>query len=184
MKISKIMMSKSMVILFITVLLSSCGGESMKQGSAKLSSVEFYERIKDAEDAQIVDVRTPEEFKNGHLENAFNLNWDGADFEAQLATLDKSKTVFVYCLSGARSRRAADKMRKEGFEEIVEMPGGMLEWRVNNLPEVKLSSTEKGMDLAQYHALITSDHLVLGDFYADWCAPFKKMEPDLTKIAA
>ena len=63
------------------------------------------------------------------------------------------------------------------------MQGGMMKWRNADLPEIK-TSTAKGITLTQYNDLLKSKTPVLVDFYAEWCAPCKKMEPFLKKMAA
>jgi rhodanese-related sulfurtransferase len=73
----------------------------------------------------IVDVRTPEEFAEGHLDGAVNMNVEGPDFSAQIATLEAEGTVAVYCRSGRRSAVAADQMAGAGFTSIVNLDGGL-----------------------------------------------------------
>jgi phage shock protein E len=65
--------------------------------------------------AEIIDVRTPEEWNTGHLAGAVRMGIADADFEAQLATLDPSKDYYIYCRSGNRAGQAIDIMRQKGF---------------------------------------------------------------------
>ena len=83
----------------------------------------------------MLDVRTPAEYTQGHLSNARNIDWNGGEFEKSIAKLDKSKPVFVYCLSGGRSAAAASKMRSIGFREVYELSGGFAKWKAAKLPE-------------------------------------------------
>jgi rhodanese-related sulfurtransferase len=114
-------------------------------------------------EAQIIDVRTPEEFNSKHLDNAVNIDISNNNFDAEIAKLDKSKPVFVYCLSGGRSKTAADKMQKIGFKEIYELDGGMLKWNAAGLSNIKPNATS-GMTLADFEKLTKSDSKVVSRF--------------------
>ena len=76
----------------------------------------------------LVDVRTPEEFAEGHIAGATNMDIHGENFEKQLGELDKGKAVYVYCRSGGRSGRAAGMMHKLGFAEVYNLSGGITAW--------------------------------------------------------
>ncbi len=169
-------------LLFITILFVDCSNGQTQ--TTNLSANEFSEKLKTLPTATLVDVRTPDEFAKGHLNNAQNIDWNGDDFDKKINTLDKSKPVFVYCLSGGRSSSAANAMRSNGFKEVYELSGGIMKWRSANLPEtIEDKSVSVGMTKKQFEALLISDKLILIDFYADWCAPCKKMKPYLEEIS-
>lgn len=97
----------------------------------------FIERVKADTNAIILDVRQPEEFAEGHLAQAINLDWlNQTVFINGLAKLNKQKTYYVYCRSGRRSQAAAGKLKAEGFQ-VVDLKGGYLHWVELGLPIVK-----------------------------------------------
>lgn len=169
------------LFLFIFALSACSLGQNSKDN---LNVNEFYQLINNTPQAQIIDVRTPDEFNGGHLEHALNFDWNGSHFDEQLKSMDKNKPVFVYCLSGGRSSSAAKHMRDNGFQKVYEMNGGMMKWRAGNLPETKNAAgiENDGMSVDEYNKLINSHQKVLIDFYATWCEPCKKMKPYLDQM--
>ncbi|MCE9538162.1 MAG: thioredoxin [Bacteroidetes bacterium] len=172
------------LLIASATLFNSCSTGQSDNTKTNLSAIEFAEKIKELPSAPILDVRTPEEFAKGHLQNATNIDWNGNNFDNQIAALDKSKPVFVYCLSGGRSSSAAKKIRSDGFKEVYELQGGIMKWRGANLPETtEKNNTSSGMNKQQFEELSKSYKTVLIDFYADWCGPCKKMKPYLDEIS-
>ena len=175
----------SVLIASTALFLSSCVGGSGGGANFELGAPEFSAKIKELNQAPIIDVRTPEEFANGHISNAQNIDWHGDNFESEVSKLDKTKPVFVYCLSGGRSSSAASQMRAGGFSQVYELDGGIMKWRAANLPETSDNTVASpGMSRADFDELLNTEKIVLVDVYAEWCAPCKKMKPYLDEISS
>ncbi|UJH68763.1 rhodanese-like domain-containing protein [Allomuricauda sp. SCSIO 65647] len=83
-------------------------------------------------DVQLVDVRTPEEYQVGHIDDAVNFDIkDPLHFEEQLTGLNKDEPVYLYCKMGGRSARAAKMLKEKGFEKIYDYAGGYTDWVKN-----------------------------------------------------
>ena len=79
-------------------------------------------------DVQLVDARTPEEFSEGHIPGSVNIDVKSDNFDAQIAQLDSSRPVAVYCRSGRRSKLAAERMTNAGLQ-VTELAEGILSWK-------------------------------------------------------
>jgi phage shock protein E len=97
------------------LLLSGC---SSSQGVTDLGAEEFISQSQ-AEGVVLIDVRTPEEFNEGHIAGALNIDVQSSSFDSVIAALDKSVTYALYCRSGNRSGVAASKMSDAGFTSIL-----------------------------------------------------------------
>ena len=111
-------------VISATLFLTACSSDSAAQ---KVSPKEFSEVIADPT-IVILDVRTPQEFAEGHLANAINIDFQSGNFEEEISKLDKSKTYAVYCRSGNRSGQAVKVMSETGFTNIYDMDGGVIDW--------------------------------------------------------
>lgn len=96
----------------------------------------FESQIK-SENVQVLDVRTKEEYEEGHLAGAKQIDIKKDNFlEIAETALDKSKTIAVYCRSGKRSAEAAKRLSGDGYK-VINMKGGILKWKNENKPVVK-----------------------------------------------
>jgi rhodanese-related sulfurtransferase len=84
----------------------------------------------------ILDVRTSDEFSDGHIENSINIDFYSETFSEDLDKLDKNKTYMVYCRTANRSGQALDMMKDLNFSEAYNMLGGIVEWEDNGYPIV------------------------------------------------
>lgn len=79
-------------------------------------------------DSVLIDVRTPKEFKEGHIKGAINVSVTSDDFSAIINEFPKDRPIFVYCRSGKRSTRAVNEIKTMGFPRIIELAGGFNAW--------------------------------------------------------
>lgn len=98
-----------------------------------VSAPEFDTKIK-TDSVQLLDVRTPQEYAEGHIEGALNINIQSDDFQ-QMAEkeLSKDSTILVYCRSGRRSMDAAGILTRLGYR-VINLKGGIIEWKEDGLP--------------------------------------------------
>lgn len=127
-------------LLFAFLLLSALAGCSQKKPQTKSDNViqllapKDFAQLLATEKGVLLDVRTPAEWKKGHLKDARHLDIFRDDFESEINKLDTNITVYVYCGSGGRSAEAAEMMQKKGFRKVVDMDGGIRDWKNSGLP--------------------------------------------------
>ncbi|MFN4971731.1 MAG: rhodanese-like domain-containing protein [Bacteroidota bacterium] len=118
-----------MFILFSSFMLHA------QQGVKYLQPRQFQE-VMQKQKGILLDVRTPAEFKKGHLKGAQLMNIFDDDFEARINKLDRNAVYYVYCGSGGRSSECTEMMAKKGFKNVVELEGGTSNWLKNGMPLV------------------------------------------------
>ena len=117
----------------------SNGSEQKQQIVKDISNNESFKMIdenKDNPDFIILDVRTSDEFDDGHIENAINIDFYSETFSDDLDKLNKTKKYLIYCRTANRSGQALNMMRDLGFIEVYNMLGGIVEWQENGYPVV------------------------------------------------
>jgi rhodanese-related sulfurtransferase len=86
------------------------------------------EKLVSSRKVVILDIRTPEEFKAGHIVGATNINFRASDFESSISTLPKTNAYLVYCAVGGRSTQSLKIFEKHQFPSIHHLDGGIKAW--------------------------------------------------------
>lgn len=108
-------------IFGLTLSLSGCSSQSVDMSTV----------------TAVIDVRTPAEFAEGHLDGAVNINWEDATFADQVQALDKNGVYVLYCRSGNRAGQALDAMKSMGFTNLTNAGGYLDASNLTGLPLVQ-----------------------------------------------
>lgn len=115
------------ILLILSML--ACKTDNYQSITKHVNVEEAKKLIENRPDLLIIDVRTPEEWKEGSLPGTINIDVKADDFEQNIMKLDTSKTYLVHCRSGKRSTKAVGIMEKNGFSHIYHLDGGYLAWK-------------------------------------------------------
>jgi len=169
------------MIYWLIVLLARGQSPAFEQ----VNSIEFLELIK-KDKGTLLDVRTRQEFANGHIADAGRLNYYAFDFKKKLLLLPNDQPVYLYCNTGYRSQKAAEILIKNGYTEVFNLQHGIMEWNLKNLPVVVEPNARPDivdkMDPNEFRSLIQTEKGVLIDFYAPWCSPCRSMMPMIDSL--
>lgn len=115
--------------LFFFFFLSCVYSPNNADKMINLSETEWVKLHDESEESVIIDVRTDDEFSTGYIEGAVNIDfYMGNKFISDIDKLDKSKSYFIYCKSGARSGQTCELMKQKGFKKVYNLEGGILGW--------------------------------------------------------
>lgn len=129
---------RKFLLLSLLIGLAACQTANETAGTfEEIAPNAFAQKMKE-DGVFLLDVRTVEEYAEGHLEGAQQYDYyETESFKSMLNGLDKSKTYLIYCRSGSRSGNAMDMMKGLGFTKVYNLDGGILAWRSAGLPVIR-----------------------------------------------
>jgi phage shock protein E len=139
-------MNKYLLIMLIALIIALIGAivyiSSMNKQPALKSFGDFAPQVFDQElnagGYTLIDVRTIDEFKAGHIVNAKQADFNNPqEFSRYLASLDKNWKYLIYCRTGIRSAKAMQEMQDKGFTNVHDLVGGYAAWITAGLPVEK-----------------------------------------------
>ncbi|HON53206.1 MAG TPA: thioredoxin domain-containing protein [Bacteroidales bacterium] len=173
--------------VFVLLLLATTS--VFAQNYTNVSASEFKSLI-EKKNGVIADIRTPAEFERGYIPGATLYNSQDPNIGTLLLSIPKTKPVYVYCYSGARSRQIATFLANNGYTQVYNLQRGLIDW--NSMGYTLQTPANAAANSAQPHAytlqkhtqLINKQSLVFIDYYAPWCAPCKQMMPMIDELTA
>jgi rhodanese-related sulfurtransferase len=112
-------------------------GQAGPDGVTAVSAVQAQAALAEDPDIRVLDIRTPGEYAEGHIQNALNIDFLNADFAKRLGELDPDAKYLVYCRSGNRSAQAMKIFGRLGFARVLHMSKGIRDWQGQGLPLVR-----------------------------------------------
>lgn len=122
------------LVLFLTLSLEALGQTDDARDITNVSVSEFKDLMDSLQGEVVVDLRTPDEIKQGRIAGAVVIDFFGADFEPSIQALDRKKVYLLYCASGGRSGETADLMAKWGFKKVYNLEQGFNGWAKQRMP--------------------------------------------------
>lgn len=113
----------------MTLFSSIFGVRSQPNNAIKVLEPQTFKDSISNKKVQLIDVRTSEEYKSGHIKNAANIDFYSGKFTTEFNKLDKEKPLYIYCRSGSRSKQTSNKLSAMGFKEIYDLKGGILNYK-------------------------------------------------------
>lgn len=123
--------------VFAFPMMAQPGKKVFHKAITNLSAKEFSAELDKTPKRTLLDVRSKEEFAEGHLPHALNINVFDDDFKARVGKLDKTTPIFVYCYAGGRSEEASDILADMGFARVINMTSGYRDWSKSGFPVEK-----------------------------------------------
>ena len=112
----------------LVVLIAFASGCTAQQAIYEDVTKERFAEVIKTRDGMLIDLRTPKEYEEGHIEGSVNIDFFADNFEDEIAKLDKNKTVYIYCASGGRSGETLKLMKESGFKMVYHLPVGYDGW--------------------------------------------------------
>jgi len=117
----------------MTLFSTLFGTNAQKSETIKILTASDFKKAIENNDVQLVDVRTAQEFNDGAIDKAVNIDFFLTDsFGSKFAKLDMNEPVYIYCRSGNRSQKAAAILSEVGFKKIYDLKGGYMNWPYKN----------------------------------------------------
>ncbi len=127
-------------VLALSLLFGSAACQQPKDSQEPVVSsvkTQEFKKLVDAKEGILLDVRTPQEYAEGHIAGSINIDFHGENFKSELEKLDKTKTYEVYCRSGKRSASSAQVMEEMGFKKVINLDGGIIGWQEEGFEVLK-----------------------------------------------
>jgi phage shock protein E len=131
-------MQFAMRSLLVTAALACAAVAHADESTPRIQQEALLKRMENKDASMIIlDVRTPEEFAAGHIAGAVNIPYTHLPARLSELTDAGDKDIVLYCATGVRAERAAERMREQGYSRLLHLDGDMKAWEEKNRPKVK-----------------------------------------------